>query len=233
MQSDNFYKVIKTVYPKTDKIDVAGFSFGGRVALAIASKYPYLIRKLHVTGVAAHRDNYGNIILASWRDIFSSNFKDTKNPTIDEKQSLLKAFAWSSILSCYSSNFLSRDDVGIKRINDWVKFICDNNTFEGLAAILYQTHYTDNNPWHTASIAERIAAVAKSKSSNNNIRLLVGENDILATPNEVQNLANILSSRENDNDKKTAVCVIPNSGHAVPIEQPRLWRNDLLSFLRD
>lgn len=146
---------------------------------------------------------------------------------------MLRAFAWSSILSCYSSIFLS-DDIGIRRIkNDWVNFICDNNTFEGLAAILYQTHYTDDdNPWHTASMAERIAA-AKSGFSNNNIRLVVGENDILATPKEVQNLAKILSSGNDENGEKTVVSIIPNSGHAVPIEQPRLWRNDLLSFLRD
>ena len=180
---------------------------------------------MHITGVAAERDNYANIILSSWRDIFSSNF-DSTSVTNDEKQSLLKAFAWSSILSCYSSNFLSRDDIGPKRVNDWVNFICDNNTFEGLAAILHQTHHASReDQWHTASISERIAATKKF-----DMRLVVGEHDILASPTEVQNLADILFG---DYGNKATVTVIPNSGHAVPIEQPRLWRNDLISFLRN
>jgi pimeloyl-ACP methyl ester carboxylesterase len=52
--------------------------------------------------------------------------------------------------------------------------------------------------------------------------LLVGENDLMAPVEHVQSLAEILH---------WPIRIVPESGHAVPMENPRAWRNDLLDFL--
>eukprot|EP01035_Chromulina_nebulosa_P017483 gene17483-23036_t len=50
-------------------INLVGFSFGGRVALAFASSYPNKISKLSITGVPLQRSGLGKSIIDSWKDV--------------------------------------------------------------------------------------------------------------------------------------------------------------------
>ena len=47
-------------------VDLVGFSFGGRVALAVAATMPHRVRRLVVTGVPADRGATGRVILKAW-----------------------------------------------------------------------------------------------------------------------------------------------------------------------
>ena len=48
------------------RVDIVGFSFGGRIALAVAAHKPYLVSKISVTGVPWNRPPLGAMILKSW-----------------------------------------------------------------------------------------------------------------------------------------------------------------------
>ena len=150
------------------KVDVAGFSFGGRVAMAAASLEPNRIRRLHLTGVGAERDEYATVVLTSWKEILrvkpangagsNDDYGDENNQYYGEEgyiedddneecdpethasrcTSHLRAFAWSIILATYSEHFLA--SAGPKRVQTWVDGVCRYNTEEGLKALLMQTH---------------------------------------------------------------------------------------------
>lgn len=47
-------------------VDLCGFSFGGRVALAIAAKKPNLVRRVVLTGVPLTRNAEGRLIFRGW-----------------------------------------------------------------------------------------------------------------------------------------------------------------------
>lgn len=91
-------------------IDLAGFSFGGRVALAAAATHPARVRRLVLTGVPADRDAQGRLILKSWRTSL--------------ERGNLPEFAWSSMLLCHGPAFLSKFE---SKIPDWVDFVVKNN----------------------------------------------------------------------------------------------------------
>ena len=49
-----------------EPVDLVGFSFGGRVALAVAATMPHRVRRVVVTGVPADRGATGRAILKAW-----------------------------------------------------------------------------------------------------------------------------------------------------------------------
>ena len=98
-------------------IDVASFSFGGRVSLAAATLQPNRIRRLHLTGVGAERDALANVHIACWKDLLANDSHDTIHNNISRSprdNSRLRSFAWSIILASYSEQFLA--SVGPDRI---------------------------------------------------------------------------------------------------------------------
>lgn len=218
------------------KVDVASFSFGGRVAMAAASLKPNRIRRLHLTGVGAKRDALANVILESWKEMLGSSSIDTDEGMelmreecdpfdhANKCTSRLRAFAWSVILATYSEQFLA--SAGAERVKTWVESVCQHNTEEGLRAILLQTH-SNEGPWTPAAMAERIQSTNAIESS----RIIVGSQDKMAHPDEALQLAEILQAGE-----ATGSCtykVMEGCGHAIPMEAMRLWREDVLQFLNE
>eukprot|EP00804_Cyclotella_cryptica_P006145 CCRYP_018430-RA/>CCRYP_018430-RA protein AED:0.03 eAED:0.03 QI:0/0.5/0.66/1/0/0/3/1582/498 len=139
------------------QVDVAGFSFGGRVAMAAATLRPRRIRRLHLTGVGAERDEYATVVLTSWKEILGAHSEthadssaqwEVSETDIEEEcdpelhssrcTARLRAFAWCIILSTYSEQFLA--SAGPRRVQAWVDGVCRYNTEEGLKALLMQTH---------------------------------------------------------------------------------------------
>ena len=49
-----------------ERVDLVGFSFGGRIALAVAAHKPYIVSKISITGVPWNRPPLGSLILKSW-----------------------------------------------------------------------------------------------------------------------------------------------------------------------
>lgn len=161
------------------QVDVAGFSFGGRVAMAAATLQPGRIRRLHLTGVGAERDEYATVVLTCWKQILGahsetnvgslSQWEDNGDEMEEECDpefhssrctARLRAFAWSIILSTYSEHFLA--SAGPRRVQAWVDGVCRYNTEEGLKALLLQTH---------GSIGNEVGTTQSTNSSQQNINL--------------------------------------------------------------
>lgn len=209
--ADGFERVVSRTFPHSQKVDVAGFSFGGRVALASALLHPGRIRRLHLSGVGAHRDRYAEVVLDSWRDILGRNGGD--------QTFRLKSFGWSILLATYSDSFLA--ERGADVVSDWVERIERLNTVEGLRALMEQAQESGGE-WDVLPMAERLAASGGVVPRE---RLVVGSHDRLATVEAVRKLNDVLGWGDD------AVGVFKGCGHAVIMEEARLWREDLLSFL--
>lgn len=217
------------------KVDVASFSFGGRVSMAAALLKPKRIRRLHLTGVGAERDGLANVILASWNEILGSNNIDIDDLEMEEEcdpinhaskcTSRLRSFAWSVILATYSEQFLA--SAGPERVKTWVDSVCRYNTEEGLRAILMQTHDNgDENLWTPAAMAHQI----RSSQAIECCKIVVGSQDKMAHPTQALQLAKILQ-RDDMTEECGTYKVMGGCGHAVPMEAMRLWREDVLGFL--
>ena len=184
------------------KVDLCGFSFGGRVALAIAAARPEKVRKMAVTGVPADRGATGRIILKNWLDALSRQD--------------LEGFIWQSMSDGHSPKFLARHE---SKLEAWVKAAAAGNRAEAIAGLVGQTHTDDLlDPWHTVNLAKSAAGTLACDDG----LFLVGDEDRLAPVSSCQALAKV---------GEWECQIIKNAGHSVPIEQPKLWRNAVKAHL--
>jgi pimeloyl-ACP methyl ester carboxylesterase len=208
-------------------IDIAGFSLGGRIALALAcisleGNLPcrVRIRKLHLTGVALRRSDFGYLQSILWKDHL--------------RNGNLRAFAWSILFAAYSPSFLRQNE---NQLLNWIQLLCESHAVAGISPFVDQTYTDENdaNPWSVESMTKRLSQPAlQSYRSFPQIRLMVGEMDVLAPPVHVFELVDFWQdcmAARNDLTSKTVVNVVPSVGHAVPMEAPRIWREDLVQFL--
>ncbi|CAJ1950704.1 unnamed protein product [Cylindrotheca closterium] len=193
-------------------VDLVGFSFGARVAMATMTlanessennSPPCSIRKLHLTGVATDRSDYGHLAVQAWKECLQ------QDPS-------LRSFAWSILMATYSPSFLRRQQER-SMLGRYVDHISTHNSRDGLLALMEQAEVNDHeDPWHVANMAERMPQSCEG-------RLCVGELDQMA-PVEY---ANELSERLGWG----APTVIPRCAHAVAVEGARDWRKSVLEFL--
>ena len=234
--NNNIINSTTTKKKSENLVDVACFSFGARIAMAAATIIPNRIRRMHLTGVGAERDDLANIHIESWKEILGCC---TNHDAVDDEMKMkrdnsrLRSFAWSIILATYSEKFLISS--GPDRIKTWVDGVCQYNTEEGLRAILMQTHDNDGE-WSPASMALRIRQQQSSNKSELSIescRIVVGSEDKMANPNQAYQLAKILSrnAKNKEDDDDSIYKVVEGCGHAVPMEAMRLWREDVLQYL--
>ena len=150
-------------------LDVAGFSLGGRIALALACLDPTKINRIHLTGVSLQRSDWGALQIASWKDLLKHG-QD------------LRPFAWSALLASYSPEFLMKQK---DRLPQWIEGVCQRHTLEGLRQLVQETHNEDDSHWSVAAMAERLPPGLVG-------RLCVGESDQLAPVDEAKSLAEVL-----------------------------------------
>jgi pimeloyl-ACP methyl ester carboxylesterase len=193
-----------SAFPDASVFSIAGFSLGGRIAMAAACLYPDQIKFLHLTGVAWERSDSGKIALAAWKFLL--------------QQDNLRGFAWSAVQTTYSSQFLLRNQ---DRLVDWVDTVTASQTVKGLTAILEQTHPVDDvsDPWSVPSMAVTLRARAVPIRGD----LLIGADDNIVSVATCQQLAESL--------QWAAPVAVPDVGHCVPMEAPRVWRQHLLDSL--
>lgn len=145
-------------------VDLCGFSFGGRVALAIAAERPQLVRRLVLTGVGAGRRALGRVIVRAWKEAL--------------KTGDLEALAWLSLADTLGPAYLEHNEGLLEAM---VKATIQRNRYEGIAALFSQTLHDDPaSPWHPLRLAPRVRAPAL---------LIAGELDRLAPAAEVVALA--------------------------------------------
>ena len=207
---DELLDVGEKNYEKRYLVDIAGFSFGGRVAMAAATVRYDQIRKLHLSGVALDRSDRGHMAMQSFPDIIEAD------PSV-------RSFAWSILLATYSSSYLRKLSPEI--LQRFIQHICDNNTQSGLLGLFKQSEVTDeSDPWHVKNMVDRIDPNLRSDIR---MRICVGEHDEMAP---VMFAAALNEKLLGPNHQKQ-VDVLPSCGHAVTVESPRLWRESVLSLL--
>lgn len=198
--SSSHDKNISSVHPQ---VDVIAFSLGARITLATMAKHPTLIRKAHLTGIAAQRDVMGDMIFESWKEMLSPNQDSSSN---------LRPFAWSLIMSTYSKTCL--EQAGFDKVLGWVNHICSNHHRMGLYQLLEQNRHVDPIE-HTQEVA---------RNSCTDIQIAVGSQDVISTPDQANRLNEALGTRN-------TIQIYQGCGHAVMNENPRQWRKDVLTFL--
>ena len=184
-------------------IDVCGFSFGGRVALAAAAAGDGpRIRRLCLTGVSADRGHRGRLALQSWKASLSAED--------------LAGFAWRLILDTHSSAYLAEHEA---QVPGWVRAIVEANSSAGLRALVEQTHTEEpDDRYHPSVMAARTRAAGVVEAG----LVIAGTDDIMAPPDASRTLAE---------EGGWQFLGVRGSGHAVPIEQAVAWRRAVLGFL--
>jgi pimeloyl-ACP methyl ester carboxylesterase len=125
-------------------------------------------------------------------------------------QQNLSGFAWSLLQATYSPSFLYRN---IHKLPKWVKFIEDSNSAPALLLLLEGTRSLED--WSPIRMALKMKGVYGC--------LLVGENDIMAPYERSLELTKSLGWVD--------PIIVHDCGHAIPMEKPRVWRENLLGFL--
>lgn len=150
-------------------IDLCGFSFGGRIALAIAVAQPSLIRKLVISGVALERGAMGRTIVRGWRACLATGD--------------LEALAWVSLPNILGEPYLSAN---AKHIESMVKTTVARNQYAGTKALIDQTlDLPPDSRWHPEKLAYHVSGP---------VLCIGGELDRIAPPDEVRALGEILGA---------------------------------------
>ena len=148
--------------------DIAGFSFGGRLALAFAAQHPSCVRRLVVTGVPARRDEAAAEIFNSWRVLL--------------KQGNLRDMVSRQISACHSPHFLSKFTT--KQLQLLISATVAQNTVDGLNGLLRDSHVSDEaDAYHTINLSHAVAALRIP------VLLIGGTQDAVAPVKEVERLA--------------------------------------------
>lgn len=145
-------------------LDLCGFSFGGRVSLAIAATRPDLVRRLVLSGVGIDRGIVGRLIVDGWLAAL--------------KTGDLEALARISLADIVGPAYLEKH---AELVEPMVTAVVQRNSFEGIRALFQQTlRPTKGSPWATAALAERVHSPAL---------IMGGALDRLAPPADVRALA--------------------------------------------
>ena len=222
---DDFLKLLDSLpSPMNSKVDLCGFSFGGRVALAIAAAAPSRVRKMVLTGVPAERTSQGLDILNGWKDML--------------RRDDLKSFVWQAMLDGHSESFLKRHE---NKLSKWVESSVSQNRADAILAIVDQTHHEDmSSPYHSVRFTRscshgklltsktrythkhtQIRLAERIPHNSNDVLFIGGSEDKISEPDQIARLANVGNWQFD---------LIQGAGHAVPIEKPIDWRNRVLSF---
>jgi pimeloyl-ACP methyl ester carboxylesterase len=165
-QAERLMGTIDAALGGPDVIDLAGFSLGGRIAMAFVCLFPEKMRKLHLADISLRRSSEGLRELRAWEDHLSRGD--------------LRAFAEAALRASCGESFLRRREA---RLPAWIRRVVDGHSTEGLLALMQQTHVEDGE-WSVAGMAERLTVRG---------RLFVGMEDRMAPPEFVPELVSRLN----------------------------------------
>lgn len=166
---EDFAAVVQALELPTP-LDLCGFSFGGRVSLAVAALRPDLVRRLVLSGVGLGRGIVGRLIVRGWMAAL--------------KTGDLEALARISLPDIVGPAYLEKHS---ELVEAMVTAVVQRNSFEGIRALFLQTmEPPEGSPWTTAALAERVRCPAL---------VMGGALDRLAPPSEVHALAERLRGR--------------------------------------
>ncbi len=148
------------------QVDLAGFSFGGRVSLAVAATLPHRVRRLVVSGVALDRGVLGKLIVSGW--IATLRTGD------------LEALARVSLPDILGPAYLEKH---AHLVEGMIKAAKTRNRYEGVKALFEQTmNLPAESAWQPRALAPKLQAP---------VLTIGGSLDRLAPPSEVRALAEL------------------------------------------
>jgi pimeloyl-ACP methyl ester carboxylesterase len=157
----------RTVLPPDGALDIVGFSFGARVAAAIAAQHPELVRRVVLTGAPADRGPLGRTILKAWLSSLEAGN--------------LEAFVWQSVVDTHSPSFIRQNE---SKLEGWVASAVRQNRCEAIHALVERSHFEEpNHPQHTLSLLH--SAVRQGIKG----LIVGGDLDRVAPVEEVERLA--------------------------------------------
>jgi 3-oxoadipate enol-lactonase len=160
---DDFAALVRALGLPTP-LDLCGFSFGGRVSLAIAATRPDLVRRLVLSGVGLDRGVVGRLIVGGW--IAALRTGD------------LEALARISLADIAGPTWLAKHE---DLVESMVTAVVQRNSFEGIRALFHATlRPPEGSPWAASTLAERVRCP---------VLVMGGAHDRLAPPEEVRELA--------------------------------------------
>jgi pimeloyl-ACP methyl ester carboxylesterase len=125
-QIADIHNILPKIIGHQTPIHLAGYSFGGRIALAYAAHHPSFVSRLSITGVPLQRSATGRIIIRSWLEALQRNN--------------LRDCAWSLVLNGYSDEMLSKME---KKIGSAVDYIVEANDPVRLYDLIRLSHELD------------------------------------------------------------------------------------------
>ncbi len=153
-------------------VDLCGFSFGGRLALAVAARCPHLVRRLVLTGVALDRGIVGRLIVQGWVAALG-----TGN---------LEALARVSLPDILGPAYLAKHEALIEPM---VRASIERNRYAGVLALMRATlDLPPDSPWATLALAAQVRAARVPTVC------IGGALDRLAPPADVAALATLLGA---------------------------------------
>lgn len=189
-----------------EKCDLVGFSYGGRVALAVAAHRPELVRRLSITGVSPDRGGLGKCILESWKRAF-------ENGNLEEA-------SWSFVLNGYSNSFIEQN---MEKIETHVDMVIKSNDVNKLKH-LYSNATAETDPYSVQSCVHKL----KHKGLVKDIQIMAGVEDRITSIDGTRQLNKYMCENTLGLWIKYEELL---AGHLLPFEQPLQWRTMLLNFL--
>ncbi len=151
-------------------VDLCGFSFGGRVSLAIAATHPHLVRRLVLSGVGMDRGVVGRLIVDGWIAALATGD--------------LEALARVSLVDIMGPTYL---EAHADLIDPMVRAMVQRNSYERIHALFTQTLRPPlDSPWTSEALAARVRCPTL---------VMGGQLDRLAPPREVAELARRLDGQ--------------------------------------
>ena len=159
-------------------IDLCGFSFGGRLALAVAATRPDLVRRLVLSGVALDRGVVGRLITQAWIAALAAGG--------------LEVLARVTLADILGPKYLEQHEAMIEPM---VKATVDRNRPAGILALMRATlDLPKGSPWTTAALA------ARAHEAGVHAVCIGGSLDRVAPPDEVDALAELLGAQSHTID---------------------------------
>jgi 3-oxoadipate enol-lactonase len=186
-------------------VDVAGFSFGARLALSVAAARPERVRRLVLTGLGLGRGATGRAIVRAW----AAALRDGG----------LQTLAWVSLPDILGQAYLARaESYAGDQLGAMIRAVEQRNRVEGIRALFEHTLDSGREPAAAEAHMRELAAAVRAPT-----RVIVGELDRLAPAPEARALADAIPGAD--------LVTVPDVAHTVPIEAPEAWRAAVLEHL--
>jgi len=146
-------------------VDLCGFSFGGRVALAVAATRGDLVRRLVVSAVGRDETSAGRALIRSWLSTLEAGD--------------IEVFSRKNAMDAFGAAYLEEDGVDLDRL---AQVAASRNRPAAVRALLRQilSEREPGSAWAPEALAKRVRCP---------VLLLGGSLDPIAPPEEIEALA--------------------------------------------